>query len=108
MNLGRLGKWLLNLTPDDVLRVCRENWFGTNDIVYRSDRNHRQESIEDRHRKECVRDRAECTHSRDYLSSGGPNTGHFRNLNTEAASDGIHLCDEVVLPGCRSQTPGQM
>ena len=28
-----------NLTPDDVLRVCLENWFGTNDIVYRSDSN---------------------------------------------------------------------
>ena len=26
MNLGRFGKWAsINLTPDDVLRVCRES-----------------------------------------------------------------------------------
>ena len=41
--------------------------------------------MKDCHRQECVSDRAECAHSKDYLSSGGPNTGHFRNLNTEAA-----------------------
>src|ERR1700688_4848793 len=40
--------------------------------------------MKDRHRQECVSDRAECAHSKDYRSSGGPNTGHFRNLNTQA------------------------
>jgi hypothetical protein len=41
--------------------------------------------MKDRHRQECVSDRAECAHTKDCLSSGGPNTGHFRNLDTEAA-----------------------
>jgi hypothetical protein len=41
--------------------------------------------MKDRRRQECVCDRSECAHSKDYPWSADPNTGHFRNLDAEAA-----------------------
>ena len=56
--------------------VYCESGFRPAEIIHEFDCSHGQE---------CVRDRAECAHSRDYLSSGDPNTGHFRDLNPESA-----------------------
>src|SRR5450631_531354 len=56
--------------------------------------------MKDRHRKECVSDRAECVHSRDYRSSGRSRlTDIFRNEPVVLLQLVAESCRDIVAPG---------